>query len=214
MKLLIVDDHHLFLEGMRHVLQRLDPELVLVEAHNARQAIAMAAEHADLDLVLLDINLPDTDGFAALTQLSENHPLLPIVVLSASEDARDIQRALDEGAMGFIPKSSTADVMLSALQLVRSGGVYVPSALLKERQGGMRNGAHRQANGAQTGLTPRQLEVLARLIHGESNKQIGLALGLAEPTVKAHITAILKALGVTNRTQAALAAESLGLFQR
>lgn len=212
MKLLIVDDHHLFLEGMRYVLRSLDPNMVIVEAHSAKQALDLASEHENFDMVLLDINLPDSNGFTALSQLNRHNPLLPIIVLSASEDPGDIQRALEEGAMGFIPKSSTADIMLSAMQLVQAGGVYVPSCFMKSDT--TSTTTHAGHSGSVATLTPRQLEVLGLLLRGDSNKQIAQTLGLTEPTIKAHVTAILKALGVTNRTQAALAAESLGLFRR
>jgi DNA-binding NarL/FixJ family response regulator len=200
-KILLADDHTLFREGMRHVLAQLADDVEVIEAGTCAQALQAVEDHGDISLVLLDLHMPGRDGFAALDTLSRRYSALPIVVLSGSENRADMRRAIDNGAMGFIPKSATAPVMLSALRLVLSGGVYVPPEL-------MRAGA-----GAATApeLTPRQIEVLARVIDGKPNKIIADELGLSEATVKAHITAVFKALDVTNRTQAARAAETLGL---
>lgn len=204
-KILIADDHALFREGMRHVLALLADDVEIIEAGDCAQTLKAAESDGELSLVLLDLNMPGRDGFAALETLAQRYPTLPIVVLSGSEDRADMQRALNHGAMGFIPKSATAAVMLSALRLVLAGGVYVPPELV---QPGAGDGPGR---GTDAGLTPRQIEVLAHVIDGQPNKIIAGELGLTEATVKAHITAVFKALGVTNRTQAARAAERMGL---
>ena len=206
MKILIADDHALFREGMRHVLAQLQREVVVIEAGNYAEVLNQATAHDDIGLVLLDLNMPDKDGFAALDNLSQQYPALPIVVLSASENRADMQRALDRGAMGFIQKSATAPVMLSALRLVLSGGIYVPPALVRGD-----DATSERTAGGDLGLTPRQLDVLARVIEGEPNKVIAAELGLSEATVKAHVSATFKALGVTNRTQAVRAVERLGI---
>jgi DNA-binding NarL/FixJ family response regulator len=207
MKILIADDHALFREGMRHVLAQLGENAVVIEAGDYEQVVRQAKENPDIGLALLDLHMPGKDGFAALETLSQQFPALPIVVLSASENRADMQRALDAGAMGFIQKSATAPVMLNALRLVLSGGIYVPPALVRGGSETERPPATSDA----IGLTPRQLDVLGYVIEGRANKVIAAALGLTEATVKAHITAVFKALNVTNRTQAALAAERLGL---
>ena len=201
MKILLADDHTLFREGMRHVLVQLADEAEIVEAGNCAQTLQAVEDNVDISLVLLDLHMPGRDGFAALDTLSRRYSALPIVVLSGSENHADMRRALDNGAMGFIPKSATAPVMLSALRLVLAGGVYVPPALLQP-------GAN---NVSAQALTPRQIEVLTRVIEGKPNKIIAAELDLAAATVKAHVTAVFKALDVTNRTQAARAAERLGL---
>ena len=206
MKILIADDHALFREGMRHVLAQLQREVVVIEAGNYAEVLNQATAHDDIGLVLLDLNMPDKDGFAALDNLSQQYPALPIVVLSASENRADMQRALDRGAMGYIQKSATAPVMLSALRLVLSGGIYVPPALVRGD-----DGSSEQTAADDFGLTPRQLEVLVRIIEGEPNKVIAAELGLSEATVKAHVTATFKALNVTNRTQAVRAVERVGI---
>ena len=201
MKILLADDHTLFREGMRHVLTLLADDVEIVEAGNCAQALEAVADNGDVTLVLLDLHMPGRDGFAALDTLSRRYPALPIVVLSGSEHHADMRRALDNGAMGFIPKSATAPVMLGALRLVLAGGVYVPPALLQPGTN----------NAPALALTPRQIEVLTRVIEGKPNKIIAAELDLTEATVKAHVTAVFKALDVTNRTQAARAAERLGL---
>jgi two-component system, NarL family, nitrate/nitrite response regulator NarL len=200
-KILLADDHTLFREGMRHVLALLADDVAIVEAGDCVQALRAVEDNSDITLVLLDLHMPGRDGFAALDTLSRDYPVLPIVVLSGSENHADMRRALDNGAMGFIPKSATAPVMLSALRLVLSGGVYVPPALVQTGTG----------DTSAPVLTPRQIEVLVRVIEGKPNKIIAAELDLTEATVKAHVTAVFKALNVTNRTQAARAAERMGL---
>jgi len=207
MKILLADDHALFREGMRHVLAQLTDDVQIVEAGHYEEVLKQTEANIDIGLALLDLHMPGKDGFAALDTLLQQFPVLPIVVLSASENRADMQRALDAGAMGFIQKSATAPVMLNALRLVLSGGIYVPPALV---QGGSESERPSTSGGA-VGITPRQLEVLAYVIEGRANKVIAAELGLTEATVKAHITAVFKALNVTNRTQAALVAERLGL---
>jgi DNA-binding NarL/FixJ family response regulator len=207
-KILLADDHALFRAGLRHVLGQLADDIEIVEASDCAAALDAVESHPDIGLVLLDLAMPG-DGFAALDTLSRQHATLPIVVLSGSENRVDMQRALEDGAMGFIPKSSTAAVMLSALRLVLAGGVYVPPALVQP-------GAPQPAEAPvpPPPLTRRQLDVLARVIDGKPNKVIAAELGLTEATVKAHVTAVFKTLGVNNRTQAALVAERIGLFAK
>ncbi|MDH4175798.1 MAG: response regulator transcription factor [Aquincola sp.] len=205
MKILIADDHALFREGMRHVLLRLGEGVEVIEAGNFDQLMSAVGANPDLALVLLDLHMPGPGKFAALQALAERYPALPVVVLSGSEERTDMQRALAGGAMGFIPKAATAPVMLSALRLVLSGGVYVPPEMVQA------HGVGEGAAGSEALLTPRQIEVLARVIEGKPNKIIASDLGLSEATVKAHVTAVFRALNVSNRTQAARAAERLGI---
>jgi DNA-binding NarL/FixJ family response regulator len=212
LKVLVVDDHPLICEALRQVLRALDQSIELIEAADAPQALAAAESHRDLDLILLDLALPGADGFEALRELRERHPSFPVVVLSASEQAEIVMRALDAGAMGFIPKTSSNDVLLGALRLVLAGGVYLPPEVLRHSQApalpGKTAGA---ASYRDLGLTERQAQVLALLVQGKPNKIICRELNLAEGTVKIHVTAILKALGVSNRTQAVITVGKLGL---
>ena len=201
MKVLVVEDHSLYRDGIRQLFQQMgEEELEVLEAGTGHEALGLIARHPDLDLVLLDIKLPDIDGFAAMQRFLDAQPTLPMIVLSASEDLEDMTTALDGGAMGYIPKSTSATVMLSAIKLVLSGGVYVPPEML-------RNHMLRTSNGDANPLTDRQREVLDLLCQGKSNKAIGKVLGLSVPTVKTHVSAIFKALKVKNRAQALVAAK-------
>src|SRR5882762_10136952 len=190
MKVLLVDDHVLIRDALRGVLKELTDDAIVLEASDCRQAMRLIETHPDLHLILLDLNLPDRDGFAVLSDLRKRYATISIVVLSASHDRETILRALDLGALGFIPKSAPREVMANALRLIFSGGIYVPPEDL--------------------GLTERQLEVLALMMQGKSNKAICRILDTAEPTVKHHVTAILKALKVANRTEAVIAVGALG----
>jgi DNA-binding NarL/FixJ family response regulator len=217
MKLLLADDHALFREGMAHVLMQLDNQIELFEAGTCDQALEIAAGQPDLDLLLLDLNMPGTCGLAAVRAFRQKFPDLPLVVLSAVEEHDDVEQVLDAGALGFIPKSSSAQVMLSALRLVLSGGVYLPPLLLNRAAPPPARSAQ-QAPAARTGaalygrmesLTDRQLEVLRLLAEGKPNKLIARALTLSEGTVKIHLAAIFRALNVNNRTEAVVAGERL-----
>ncbi len=206
-KILVADDHALFRDGLRYVLARLGDDVEILEAKNCAEALALVGSRSDLDLVMLDLAMPGMDGLAGLRALRARSPAVPVVILSASEEPADMRQALDRGAMGFIPKSSTSSVMLSALRLVLSGGVYLPPAFLERHQSGTTPIAASSVEAL--GLTPRQHDVLRLLGQGQSNKEIARVLGLAEGTVKLHISAILRALGVHNRTGAVVAAARL-----
>ncbi|MGD2138042.1 MAG: response regulator transcription factor [Gammaproteobacteria bacterium] len=213
MKILIVDDHRLFCDGLRHILVGLDDGPEILEAPRAADALDIIDTRPDLSLVLLDIGMPDMDGYTVLATISVQHPSLPVVMLTASENARDMRRAFDAGASGYIPKSSSAEVMIHALRLVLSGGVYVPPLLagIHGREVCNADGGTAEKNGSAPldGLTVRQMQVLQHLQGGLSNKEIAARLGVSEATVKVHMSAILRALGVHSRTEAALQAKHI-----
>ena len=210
MKILVVDDHILIREALRGVLKELRSDAVVLEASDGGQAMQLMAEHADINLVLLDLNLPDRDGFSMLAELRERYPATSVVVLSGQQDRGSVVKALDLGALGFIPKSAHREVMLAALELVFAGGIYIPPEILaRQEPNSAANSPGPAAEASRTlpkelGLTERQLEVLALIMRGKSNKAISRVLDVAEPTVKNHITAILKVLKVTNRTEAVI----------
>lgn len=212
MKILIADDHELFREGLRHVLGQLEDNVQVVEAGDFSQAFVLAESHPDIEIVLLDLNMPGANWDEGLPRLRNTLPTeVPVVVLSAADDRRSVLQAVEMGAAGFIPKTSSSRVMLSALKLVLSGGVYLPPALIERsnpRGEGLNPAVVEQAMSI---LTPRQREVLGLLGEGKSNKEIARILELAEGTVKLHVTAILKALNVNNRTRAVVAAAQMGL---
>jgi DNA-binding NarL/FixJ family response regulator len=217
MKILVVDDHVLIRDALRGVLKELKDDITVLEAADSRQAMGIVAKEGDLGLILLDLNLPDRDGFSVLSELREQHPAISVVVLSAQQDRASVAKALDLGAMGFIPKSGQRAVMLSALRLVFAGGIYIPPEI-RAREAPLPPSPTLSRLGADTahvtpsdlGLTGRQLDVLALMMQGKSNKAICRILNLAEPTVKNHVTAVLKALKVTNRTEAVIAVGELG----
>jgi DNA-binding NarL/FixJ family response regulator len=215
LNILVVDDHPLICEALRLVLKGLDATVRLLDAANRDSALAIADQHPDLSLILLDLAMPGTDGFEVLRELRERYPSIPVVVLSASQEAETVMRAIDDGAMGFIPKTSSTEVLLGALRLVLSGGVYLPAEVLRHSPTPeLISKSPAGASGVDfrdLGLTERQAQVLALLVQGKPNKLVCRELNLAEGTVKIHVTAILKALGVTNRTQAVIAVGKLGL---
>ena len=220
MKILIIDDHALIREALRGVLKELKGDAVVSEAADWRNASRQIQENQGFDLVLLDLNLPDRDGADILAELRERYPAVSVVVLSARHDRESVATALELGALGFIPKSSDREVMLSAFNLIFSGGMYIPPEILTRQEpaaapstaGPVQTG--RRASATELGLTERQMEVLALMMQGRSNKAICRALNLAEPTVKNHVTAILRALNAANRTEAVIAAGALGLVRQ
>jgi DNA-binding NarL/FixJ family response regulator len=221
MKILIVDDHVLIREALRGVLRELKGEAVaIIEAQDSHQAMQQLKQNPDVELILLDLGLPDRDGFQTLAELSAGYPTISVVVLSAYHDRASVMKVLDFGALGFIPKSAERKVMMSAFNLIFSGGIYIPPEILVRHEPGPMPGPAllaqpvRPASGADIGLTERQLEVLALMMQGKSNKAICRALDLAEPTVKIHVSAILKALKAANRTEAVIAAGALGFGHR
>jgi two-component system, NarL family, nitrate/nitrite response regulator NarL len=209
MKLLIVDDHPVVREGLAALLRQLGPEVTVLLAEGGSQGLDLTNGHPDLDLVVLDLAMPGSDGFAMLREFGRLQPQLPVVVVSSSEDPRDVRRALASGALGYIPKSAPPRTILAAVQFVLAGNVYVPS-LLAENPTRDEPGNY-SARKSNVSLTGRQIDVLRLLRQGRSNKEIGRALGLSEKTVKVHVTALFKALNVANRMQAAAMADKVGL---
>jgi DNA-binding NarL/FixJ family response regulator len=214
MKILVVDDHVLIRQAMQGVLKKVRRDAALLEASNSADALKIIAEQPDIDFALLDLTLPDRDGFSLFKELRQSYPSLGIVVLSATSEPGKVRAALELGARGYIPKSAQADVILSALRLIISGGVYIPPEILA-RQGasaaiGTQSNAQQESSSPNLGLTDRQLEVLALMMQGKSNKVICRTLDLAEQTVKNHVSAVLRALNVNSRTEAVIAASNLG----
>ena len=214
MKILVVDDHVLIRQAMHGMLRRLRRDATVLEASNSEGAMQVILEHPDVSLILLDLSLPDRDGFSVLVDLRNRFPSIAVVVVSAVQDPENVRKALNLGALGYIPKSAQGDVILSALRLVISGGIYVPPEILVRNSptaiDKYQFGKEASHASDYRGLTDRQLEVLGLMMQGKSNKTICRILELAEPTVKNHVTAILKTLNVTNRTEAVVAANDLG----
>jgi len=195
-KVLVVDDHAVVREGVAAVLRQLRPDTEVLLAHDAASGMALAAANPDLELVLLDLMLPDAVGMGALEAFGREHPALPVMVLSSSESPDAVRAALALGAMGYVAKSANPETLLAALRLVLSGEVYVPPFMVHAPTPPTPAGA----------LTERQVDVLRLLADGIANKEIAYRLGLSEKTVKSHLTAIFRTLGVSNRAQAVAAA--------
>lgn len=209
MKILVVDDHVLIREALRGVLRELKGEtVVILEASGSGEAMQQLEQHPDVELVLLDLNLPDSDGLDALRELGARWPTVPVVVLSAFHDREKVSRAMELGAVGFIPKSARREVMCGAFNLIFAGGIYVPPEILALRTS-PEPMPDLRARVQALGLTERQADVLALMMQGKSNKAICRTLGLAESTVKIHVSAILRALKASNRTEAVIAARAL-----
>lgn len=211
MKILLVDDHALFRDGMRYVLRKLDEQVVILDAGNFPDALKAAGDNPDLDLALLDLNMPGSEGVASVRLFHMRYPDVPVVVVSGSDQRDDIEKVMNSGAMGFISKMSSGQDMVHALRLVLDGGVYLPPQLLQQALGQVREDK-RSWRTNDFGLTVRQMEVLQHLAAGLSNKDIGLTIGLAEGTVKIHVAAIFQALRVNKRIDAVQTAQRLGLL--
>lgn len=204
MKILIVDDHQLFREGLVFILESLEEGVTILQAANYDGALEIMDEHADLDIVLLDLRMPGLDGYSLLETASISYPELRIAVLSASRDRKEIQRAINSSAVGFIPKDTSSKLLLNAVRMMLDGGMYLPPEMAKQGE---------QTVSDKLDLTPRQLDVLNMIAAGASNKVIAAELGISESTIKMHTTAVFKALGVSNRTQAALAVQEMSLIK-
>jgi DNA-binding NarL/FixJ family response regulator len=228
MKVLLVDDHPLILSALQAVIRGLGDDVTVVGVSSAAQARRTLEADSDYDLLLLDLQLGDTSGFALLVELRATYPALPVVIISASDRTSDVIRAIDLGAMGFVPKRASNDTLFEALHLVLQGGIFVPpmalggetpgaklegdtvpSFLAIVREGATASEPKRQPSLDKIGLTPRQTDVLGLLLQGKPNKLIARELGLSVETVKDHVAAVLRALDVTSRTQAVLAVSQM-----
>ncbi len=221
MKVLLVDDHPLIRSALQSVIEGLGDDVTVVGAGSARETREVLEANSDYDLLLLDLQLGDANGFDLLVELRAAYPSVPVVVVSASDRTSDVIRAVDLGAMGFVPKRASNETLAEALKLVMQGGIYVPPMTLGSESAGpavegdtapgylaiVREQSDEPAAPTLTsiGLTPRQTDVLGLLLQGKPNKLIARELNLSVETVKDHVAAVLRALNVSSRTQAVLA---------
>ncbi|MGI1670104.1 MAG: response regulator transcription factor [Neptuniibacter sp.] len=212
-KILLADDHPLFREAIINVIKNSFPGCETLETEDLESALEMAQKEEDLDLILLDLNMPGMNGLNGLITLRNDLPTVPVVIVSAEEDKQIVLQAITYGAVGFITKSSPREQMTDALQQILAGNVYLPSDIIRSSQPDNRRTQRKDDNQIPPELlssfTRRQLLVLERMSKGESNKQIAYNLNIAETTVKAHVSAILRKLGVHNRIQAVLSAGNI-----
>ncbi|MCP5286804.1 MAG: response regulator transcription factor [Burkholderiaceae bacterium] len=230
MKVLLVDDHPLILAALQQVIQGVGDDVTVIGVETAEAARQVLREDDSVDLVLLDLALGEVDGFEVLAELRATWPAVPVVVVSASERTSDVIRALDLGAMGFVPKTSSNDSLIRALHAVMNGGLFVPPHMLGLTAAQVQThepdtmpqvmrmlAEHAKPEPHQSksvslesiGLTPRQTEVLALLLQGLPNKLIARQLNVSVETVKDHVAAVLRALNVSTRTQAVLAVSQM-----
>ncbi len=219
MRLLLIEDHTVVAEGLKFLLGEIDPTISCVTTGTIAQALQTAGI---FDLILLDLKLPDTVGFEGLRIIREVFSGVPVALLSGEENTAVIRSAIAEGAMGFVPKSASSQVLLAAMRLILAGGTYLPphafaswpaskphqkddvTSIERSRKDGSR------AQHA-TGLSGRQLEILMKAVQGKPNKVIARETGLAEGTVKAHLSAAFRLINVSNRTEAVFKAAQIGL---
>lgn len=211
---LIADDHPLFRDALKLAVAQAVPGAQIVEADSVHTLFAALDAHPDPELLLLDLNMPGAQGFNALVQARANFPTVPIVVISAREDRRIMQRAIGHGAAAFVPKSASIDLIVAALRAVLGGDTWLPaSATNNSGEPTPLDQQEVDATARLATLTPQQFRVLSMLSSGLLNKQIAAELDVSEATVKAHVSAVMQKLGVSNRTQAVLLAQRLALDQ-
>jgi len=206
---IVADDHPLFRTAIKEALEAEQGDTNFLEASSFESLQALVEENPDVDLVLLDLHMPGVSGFAGLVFLCKRYPSVPVVIISANEDPVVIRRALAHGAAGFIPKSSSLDTITQAISAILMGEIWSPPATRSDLPGG--NSSEIELAERMAQLTPQQFKVLMMMSQGLLNKQIAYDLKVSEATVKAHVTAIMNKLGVSNRTQAVLAANRLAV---
>ena len=219
LQVLLADDHALFRDGMRYVLQQLSDEMDIICAGNFSETLRLAESNPALDLALLDLDMPGSNGVGSIRIFNQNFPGIPLVVISGSDQRTDIECVMEYGAMGFISKMSSSKVMVSALRVVLAGGVYLPPQLGSQTEPvdtlsepTMPDTERFSASANNYGLTKRQLEVLQYLSDGFSNKEMALKMNLAEGTIKVHVAGVFQVLQVSSRLDAVRKAQNLGLI--
>lgn len=219
LQVLLADDHALFRDGMRYVLQQLSDEIEIICAGNFGETLRQAESNPTLDLALLDLDMPGSNGVGSIRIFNQNFPGIPLVVISGSDQRTDIECVMEYGAMGFISKMSSSKVMVSALRVVLDGGVYLPPQLCSHAEAAdsllapILADTERSPTPANSyGLTRRQLEVLQYLSDGLSNKEMALKMNLAEGTIKVHVAGVFQVLLVNSRLEAVRKAQNLGMI--
>jgi DNA-binding NarL/FixJ family response regulator len=213
LRTLLIDDHAVFTQGLKFLLSDLDETIEFIEATSCDEALK-TERPGSVDLILLDYHMPGLHGLGALEAIKDNFPSATIVMLSSEDNPRLIREAIDNGAAGFVPKSSTAEVLVAALRLILAGGIYLPTSALTDVHDrvDLSSGDDGPSSTNEIdGLSGRQLEVLMKVIQGKANKAVAHELNISEGTVKAHLSTAFRVLGVRNRTEAVFAAAKLGL---
>ncbi|OEY66923.1 response regulator transcription factor [Marinobacter sp. X15-166B] len=206
-QIIIADDHPLFRAALKQAVSEAVPGAETVEVESIKALQTAVDAHPDADLVLLDLNMPGAHGYSGLVFMRGQYPGLPVVVVSGSEELQVMRRSIDYGASGFIPKSAPLPTITQAIREVLEGDVWLPEGVaekIERMQGDTTDFSEKLAS-----LTPQQFRVLGMLAEGLLNKQIAYDLDVSEATIKAHITAVFRKLGVRNRTQAVIAIQQM-----
>lgn len=210
MKVLIADDHALFRDKLATQLENINPDFIILQASSYNQAIKFIENDNNIELIVIDLDMPDINYEEALRELKNKTGDSKIVAISTKEDSNIIRKSLEQGVSGFISKRSEKDVLKNALQLVLDGGIYLPPSVLQVSGGAIMQ--DKRCIGTHKTLTNRQNQVLNLVAQGLSNKQIAYEIGVSEATVKLHINALLRSVGATNRTQAVIMAQKMGII--
>lgn len=208
MKVLIADDHALFRDGLSMHLEQIDPQAIIFQAGSFSSAMKIVDDEKKLDLIIVDLDMPDMHWEEGLAELKAKASGARFVVISATEDGKSIRKTLEKGISGYIPKRSDPKIMSGALKLILDGGTYLPPSILDVPS----PSSALEGKGRGKTLTNRQSQVLELVAQGMSNKQIAYEMGVSEATVKLHINALLRSIGATNRTQAVVTAQKMGLI--
>ena len=216
MKILIVDDHALVRRGMNYVVKEGFPDAEVTEADSAAAALEHIGTGAEVDLALVDVRMPDLDGLELLRALKADRPEMPVIMLSTYDNAPYVKRALADGASGYLLKDATPEDLSQAINVALSGSGNVLSPrviqnLFEEHEAAGRDASSANGRRGEYNLTQREHDILELLAEGRANREIAQRLYLSEKTVKAHLAAIFRKLGVTNRTQAAMMAVQMGV---
>lgn len=219
MKILLADDHALIREGFERTLMTLEQDMNFVHAEDRQSVLAQLEAHQDTDVILLDLFMPGVNGFDLLSEVCDEYSHIPVIVISGTEDPRYMRKSIDNGASGFIPKSAPTDIMMSAIQLVRNGGVYIPADMLQNKSSATPDLGNvpsqtfsNEMREAASKLTARQQEVLDLMGRGMSNKEIARSLNVSEHTIKIHVAAVLRLFNAANRTEAVVMAQNAGVI--
>lgn len=210
MKVLIADDHALFRDRLSLQLEKINPDSIILQASNFNQALKFIESDQNIDMIVMDLDMPDMNWQEALREFKNKAPNARFVAISAGDDATAIRQSLELGVSGFISKRSEPEVLNQALRLILDGGTYLPPSVLQPSASAIIQ--DRRCTGTAKSLTNRQNQVLNLVAQGLSNKQIAYEMGVSEATVKLHINALLRSVGATNRTQAVIMAQKMGII--
>lgn len=222
MKVMLVDDHALFREGLRYMLQQVPDVDEVIEAENYYDALLLGERYPELDLAVLDLHMPGCEGVSSIRFFHQRFPYIPIMVISAEDDRGVMERILNAGAMGYLCKTASVPVLLNAVKMVLSGEIYVPSQVISPlptsvssdpEESSQVAGDMRRRYTNEYGLTARQMEVLKHLVNGLSNREISETMGLAEGTIKIHLSGLFHTLRVKSRLEAIRVAQQMGLVE-